>query len=91
LKLPRDLSGPEFARLLRRYEYEATRQVGSHIRLTPTTVALNITSRFPRTKSSDLVLWFASFPRLRLTWNCLAPIWSTNFSAETELKINMST
>jgi len=34
LKLPRDLSGPGFARLLRRYGYEATRQVGSHIRLT---------------------------------------------------------
>jgi predicted RNA binding protein YcfA (HicA-like mRNA interferase family) len=36
LKLPRDLGGPKFARLLRRYGYEATRQVGSHIRLTST-------------------------------------------------------
>jgi len=34
LKLPRDLSGTEFARLLRRYGYEITRQTGSHIRLT---------------------------------------------------------
>jgi predicted RNA binding protein YcfA (HicA-like mRNA interferase family) len=36
LKLPRDLSGPELAKLLRRYGYEGTRQVGSHIRLTST-------------------------------------------------------
>ena len=36
MKLPRDLSGPEFAKLLRRYGYAATRQVGSHIRLTST-------------------------------------------------------
>jgi len=36
LRLPRDLSGPHFAKLLRRYGYEATRQVGSHMRLTST-------------------------------------------------------
>lgn len=34
MKLPRDLSGEELARLLRRYGYEVTRQTGSHIRLT---------------------------------------------------------
>jgi predicted RNA binding protein YcfA (HicA-like mRNA interferase family) len=34
LKLPRDLSGDELARLLRRYGYEITRQTGSHLRLT---------------------------------------------------------
>jgi predicted RNA binding protein YcfA (HicA-like mRNA interferase family) len=34
LKLPRDLSGNELARLLRRYSYEITRQTGSHLRLT---------------------------------------------------------
>jgi predicted RNA binding protein YcfA (HicA-like mRNA interferase family) len=34
LKLPRDLSGDELARLLRRYGYEITRQSGSHLRLT---------------------------------------------------------
>jgi predicted RNA binding protein YcfA (HicA-like mRNA interferase family) len=34
LKLPRDLSGEELARLLRRYGYEITRQTGSHLRLT---------------------------------------------------------
>jgi predicted RNA binding protein YcfA (HicA-like mRNA interferase family) len=33
LKLPRDLSGRELVRLLKRYGYESTRQIGSHIRL----------------------------------------------------------
>jgi len=34
LKLPRDLSGENLARLLRRFGYEITRQTGSHMRLT---------------------------------------------------------
>ena len=34
MKLPRDLSGEELARLLKRYGYQVTRQTGSHIRLT---------------------------------------------------------
>jgi predicted RNA binding protein YcfA (HicA-like mRNA interferase family) len=34
LKLPRDVSGPQLAKLLRRHGYEVTRQTGSHIRLT---------------------------------------------------------
>ncbi len=34
MKLPRDLSGAELAKLLRRFEYEVTRQAGSHLRLT---------------------------------------------------------
>lgn len=33
MKLPRDLSGREFARLLRRFGYEVVRQEGSHLRL----------------------------------------------------------
>jgi predicted RNA binding protein YcfA (HicA-like mRNA interferase family) len=33
VKLPRDLSGDELARALRRYGYEITRQTGSHMRL----------------------------------------------------------
>ncbi len=33
MKLPRDLSGDELARALRRYGYEITRQTGSHMRL----------------------------------------------------------
>jgi predicted RNA binding protein YcfA (HicA-like mRNA interferase family) len=34
LKLPRDLSGEELAKLLRRFGYAVTRQTGSHIRVT---------------------------------------------------------
>ena len=34
MRLPRDLSGGELARLLRRYGYEVSRQTGSHLRLT---------------------------------------------------------
>ena len=33
MKLPRNLSGEELARALRRYGYETTRQTGSHMRL----------------------------------------------------------
>jgi predicted RNA binding protein YcfA (HicA-like mRNA interferase family) len=33
LKLPRDLSGHELAKLLRRYGYEVIRQSGSHLQL----------------------------------------------------------
>jgi len=36
VRLPRDLSGEELAVLLRRYDYEITRQTGSHMRLTTT-------------------------------------------------------
>jgi predicted RNA binding protein YcfA (HicA-like mRNA interferase family) len=34
LKLPRDISGTELAALLGQYDYESTRQTGSHLRLT---------------------------------------------------------
>jgi predicted RNA binding protein YcfA (HicA-like mRNA interferase family) len=34
MKLPRDVSGHDLAYRLRRYGYEVTRQVGSHMRLT---------------------------------------------------------
>lgn len=34
MKLPRDISGPDLARLLDRYRYSIVRQTGSHIRLT---------------------------------------------------------
>lgn len=34
MRLPRDLSGEDLARALRRYGYEVTRQTGSHLRLT---------------------------------------------------------
>jgi predicted RNA binding protein YcfA (HicA-like mRNA interferase family) len=36
MKLPREISGVELAKLLKKYGYEVTRQVGSHIRLTTT-------------------------------------------------------
>lgn len=36
MKLPREISGQELAKLLKRYGYEITRQTGSHIRLTAT-------------------------------------------------------
>jgi predicted RNA binding protein YcfA (HicA-like mRNA interferase family) len=34
MKLPRDLSGADLAKALRRLGYETTRQTGSHLRLT---------------------------------------------------------
>ena len=34
MKLPRDLGGDELIRRLRRFDYEPTRQSGSHVRLT---------------------------------------------------------
>jgi predicted RNA binding protein YcfA (HicA-like mRNA interferase family) len=34
VKLPRDVSGEELVRSLRRFGYEITRQTGSHIRVT---------------------------------------------------------
>ena len=34
MKLPREISGAELARLLEKYGYQITRQSGSHIRLT---------------------------------------------------------
>ena len=33
MRLPRDLSGEDLARSLRKYGYEVTRQTGSHMRL----------------------------------------------------------
>ena len=34
MKIPRDLSGNDLIKLLRKYGFEPTRQSGSHIRLT---------------------------------------------------------
>lgn len=36
MKLPRDVSGKDLAKLLRRYGYELVRQVGSHTRYSST-------------------------------------------------------
>lgn len=34
VRLPRDLSGRDLARALRRFGYQVTREIGSHLRLT---------------------------------------------------------
>ena len=34
MKLPRDISGNKLAKLLKKYNYDITRQTGSHVRLT---------------------------------------------------------
>ncbi|CEP66733.1 Ribonucleotide reductase, stirrup [Moorella glycerini] len=34
MKIPRDISGEELARLLAKFGYQITRQTGSHLRLT---------------------------------------------------------
>ena len=36
MRTPRDLNGDDLAKLLRLYDYEITRQAGSHMRLTTT-------------------------------------------------------
>jgi len=36
MKLPREISGEELAKLLKKYGYEITRQTGGHMRLTTT-------------------------------------------------------
>ena len=36
MRTPRDLNGEDLAKLLHRYNYEITRQAGSHMRLTTT-------------------------------------------------------
>ena len=51
MKLPRDVSGEELARLLARYEYRVTRQTGSHIRLTSTIKKTEHHVTIPRHKS----------------------------------------
>lgn len=34
MRIPRDISGEDLVKLLERWDYQATRQTGSHIRLT---------------------------------------------------------
>jgi predicted RNA binding protein YcfA (HicA-like mRNA interferase family) len=34
MRLPRDVSGPELTKSLRKFGYEVTRQTGSHVRVT---------------------------------------------------------
>ena len=51
MKLPREISGEELAKLLKKYDYAITRQTGSHIRLTTILHAANTTSLSPRTNT----------------------------------------
>ncbi len=39
MRLPRDLSGSDLAQALRKLGYSITRQTGSHLRLTPKSMA----------------------------------------------------
>jgi len=54
LKLPRDLSGDELIRALRRFGYQTTRQTGSHIRVTSNLKASSTTSQSQPTNSYAL-------------------------------------
>jgi predicted RNA binding protein YcfA (HicA-like mRNA interferase family) len=47
MKLPRDLDGEELSRLLSIYGYNITRQTGSHIRLSTSSIEPNTTLLFP--------------------------------------------
>jgi predicted RNA binding protein YcfA (HicA-like mRNA interferase family) len=42
MKLPRDLSGPEVVKALRRLGFVVVRQDGSHIRMVKTSVAVTV-------------------------------------------------
>lgn len=50
MKLPRDVSGHELAKILRRYGYEVSRQSGSHIQLTTNILGTNHTVTVPAHK-----------------------------------------
>jgi len=61
VKLPRDLSGHEFANLLRRYGYEVIRQSGSHLQLRSGILGTNHTvtepaHKFLRTGTQNSIL-----------------------------------
>jgi predicted RNA binding protein YcfA (HicA-like mRNA interferase family) len=54
VKLPRDLSGHDLAKILRRYGYELVRQSGSHIQLKSNILGTNHTVTVPAHKSLKL-------------------------------------
>jgi len=70
VKLPRDLSGAEFARLLRRYGYQEIRQSGSHIRVRSTfkgsehQVTLPARSPLKVGTLSGILLEIAAYPEI---------------------------
>lgn len=47
MKLPRDISGPEAVKALRRLGFEVVRQEGSHIRLVRQSVRLTVPNHNP--------------------------------------------
>lgn len=51
MKLPRDISGEELAKLLERYGYQISRQTGSHIRLTSVIKVMEHHLTIPRHKT----------------------------------------
>jgi predicted RNA binding protein YcfA (HicA-like mRNA interferase family) len=54
LRLPRDLSGHELAKLLRRYGYEIVRQSGSHLQLKTTVRGISHQVTVPAHKALKL-------------------------------------
>ncbi len=54
MRLPRDLSGHELAKVLRRYGYVVVRQSGSHIQLKSNTLGTDHTVTVPAHKSLKL-------------------------------------
>jgi predicted RNA binding protein YcfA (HicA-like mRNA interferase family) len=47
MKLPRDVSGPEAVRILRRLGFVLTRQDGSHMRMTKGTLHVTVPNHHP--------------------------------------------
>jgi len=64
MKIPRDISGEELARLLKKYGYEVTRQKGSHIRLTGFVILHDVQHKFciliPAYRQAGLIFTFLS-------------------------------
>ena len=75
MKLPRDLSGADLAKALRRLGYETTRQTGSHLRLTtPQDGQHHLTS--PTTRPSKWEPW----PVFLQMWLLISPSPATSCS-----------
>lgn len=64
MKLPRNLTGAQFIKVLEKLGYQATRQAGSHVRLTcPLPKKHHLT--VPYTTRCKSALWPPFFPTLR--------------------------
>ncbi|MGA2424155.1 MAG: type II toxin-antitoxin system HicA family toxin [Terriglobales bacterium] len=82
MRLPRDLSGHELIRLLRRYGYEQTRQVGSHIRLQSSLRGHPHNLTVPDHGSLRLGTLSAILSEWRVTWVLSARVWNRSFSVD---------